>query len=81
MYISVTIQIKDKIFNLNVDNFQVINNCFKLLKASNKYGGDIPNFYRSKLLCETVSGYKTFESAGISNGDILVNSRNIEGIV
>lgn len=72
MYITVTIVINDKSYDIRVDNRQKIYECIKILKSRIRSINDTDiNFFKSYIHNRTVSKYLTFEEAGIFGGDIL----------
>ncbi len=72
MYITVTIVINDKSYDIRVDNRQKIYKCIKILKSRIRSINDTDiNFFKSYIHNRTVSKYLTFEEAGIFGGDIL----------
>lgn len=72
MYITVTIVINDKSYDIRVDNRQKICECIKILKSRIRSINDTDiNFFKSYIHNRTVSKYLTFEEAGIFGGDIL----------
>lgn len=72
MYITVTIVINDKSYDIRVDNRQKIYECIKILKSRIGSINDTDiNFFKSYIHNRTVSKYLTFEEAGIFGGDIL----------
>lgn len=72
MYITVTIVINDKSYDIRVDNRQKIYECIKILKSRIRSINDTDiNFFKSYIYNRTVSKYLTFEEAGIFGGDIL----------
>lgn len=72
MYITVTIVINDKSYDIRVDNRQKIYECIKILKSRIRSINDTDiNFFKSYIHNRIVSKYLTFEEAGIFGGDIL----------
>lgn len=72
MYITVTIVINDKSYDIRVDNRQKIYECIKILKSRIRSINDTDiNFFKSYIHNRTVSKYLTFEEAEIFGGDIL----------
>lgn len=72
MYITITIVINDKSYDIRVDNRQKIYECIKILKSRIRSIDDTDiNFFKSYIQNRTVSKYFTFEEAGIFGGDIL----------
>ena len=65
-------ELKNKRFDIKIDNLQTIMSSVEILKETGKYTGNIACFYRSKMQCLIVSGYQTFEDAGIYTGDVLI---------
>lgn len=71
MYITVTLSIKGREFDLQVDDNQSILHAVKTLEESfDVFSGSFPAFFRS-MRCGLVSGYFTFQQAEIYSGDIL----------
>ena len=71
MFITVTMQMGNRKYDLKIDNNQPIINSIEILKQSRKYDGETAVFYRSKISENVVSAYLTFFDAGIYSGDIL----------
>ncbi len=72
MYITVTIVINDKSYDIRVDNRQKIYECIKILKSRIRSIDDTDIYFlKSYIHNQTVSKYLTFEEAGIFGGDIL----------
>lgn len=71
MFITVTMQMGNKKYDLKIDNNQPIINSTEILKQSRKYDGETAVFYRSKISENVISAYLTFLDAGIYSGDIL----------
>ncbi|MFZ2537352.1 MAG: hypothetical protein WAX04_00405 [Oscillospiraceae bacterium] len=71
MYITITMELGEKCFDVQIDDLQTLNNGVEILKTSGKYMGHIVDFYRSRMQCGIVSGYQTFADAGICSGDVL----------
>ena len=71
MFITVTMQMLDKKYNIKIDYNQPIINGVQVLKQSKKYSGETAVFYRSKISQNVVSGYLSFKEAEIFSGDIL----------
>lgn len=72
MYITISIIINDKNYDIRVDNRQRIYECIKILKSKIRSIDDTDiHFFKSYINNRTVSKYLTFEEAGIFSGDIL----------
>ncbi len=72
MYITISIIINDKNYDIRVDNRQRIYECIKILKSRIRSIDDTDiHFFKSYINNRAVSKYLTFEEAGIFSGDIL----------
>ncbi|MDD6571049.1 MAG: hypothetical protein PUF12_01550 [Thermoflexaceae bacterium] len=72
MYITLTMKINNKSYDINIDAGQKISAAFKVLcDAGYVKGGQMPNWYRSGMRGCLVSAYRTFEEEQIFGGDIL----------
>lgn len=72
MYITITITINNKSYDIKVDNRQKICECIKVLKSRIEIIDDTDiHFFKSYIHNRIVSKYLTFEEARIFSGDIL----------
>jgi len=72
MYITVTLQYKDKAFDISLDNRQKLTVGLQTLQDNQKVSYEKePDFYRSEMQKRVVSAYRTFEDEQIASGDKL----------
>jgi len=72
MYITVTLQYKDKAFDISLDNRQKLTVGLQTLKDNQKVSYEKePDFYRSEMQKRVVSAYRTFADEQIASGDKL----------
>lgn len=72
MYITVTLRVYDREFDLQADDHLPILQAAKTLDESfGVFRGSSPDYFKSMRL-GLVSGYCSFRQAGIHSGDVLV---------
>lgn len=71
MYITVTMHIKGKTYNIQADENLPIQNAASTLYESFNFDNEPPVYFKSVLQHKIVSSYFTFYQAEIQNGDIL----------
>jgi len=72
MYITVTIETSAGQADIRIDNEQKIGVGLQVLRDSGKLpAGENPAYFRSSQAERLVSGYKSFVSEGIYDGDVL----------
>lgn len=71
MYITITMKMGNELFDIKVDNQQIISEAEEILYNSGKYLGKRADYYRSLLGSKVVSAYLSFAEAGIVSGDVL----------
>lgn len=73
MYISITLDLGEKTYDIQVDDRQTIKSVLEVLKEADLYGGDTNiNFYKSGMKNDLVSGYRTLNEENILKGDKLI---------
>lgn len=73
MYITVTLQYKDKAFDISLDDRQKLNVGLQTLRDNQKVSYEKePAFYRSEMQKRVVSAYRTYEEEQIASGDKLI---------
>lgn len=80
MYITITIEIDNKSYDISIDAGQKISAAFAVLsEAGYIKKKEMPYWCRSRMRGCLVSAYRTFEEEGIFGGDILTVVGTKEG--
>lgn len=73
MYITVTLQYQNKVFDISLDNRQRLHVGLQTLRDNQKViYEEEPAFYCSEMQRRVVSAYRTYEEEQIASGDKLI---------
>ena len=73
MFITITIEVESKRFDVRIDQEQKVQEAVQALQAAGKCRGLGSDFYKSMANRKAISAYQTFQEQGIFSGDLLIS--------